>query len=173
MRDPRPRPVFAEAGVELDDGVDGAAVGGESPHEQLVGSRVPATSAIIASVSVSCPPSHCHVVSSVAVFGRYRRAIDRGRHAPGPSWKLPAFGATDESAEHGLSVEAGDAHPVDGAVGSDERGGAGVADESVVLDRTLDPGARSGAMSVRREEQPERDAVGEVRGDRDGGVCGP
>ena len=50
--------------------------------------------------------------------------------------ELPAavLGRAEEGGEHGLGVEAGHAHPVDGAVLAHERGGVRIADECVVLD---------------------------------------
>ena len=44
-------------------------------------------------------------------------------------------GRSDQLAEYRLTIEARDAQPVDRTVGADQRGRAGVAEQSVVLDR--------------------------------------
>ena len=87
----------------------------------------PSTSAIIPSVSVE--PAAVRSPRRLEGGGAGSVATgDDGRIGPaGPSRNVPAVATANEAAEHGLAVEGGDAHPVDGAVRADQRGRAGVA----------------------------------------------
>ena len=89
--------------------------------------------------------------------------------------------SADQATEDRLPVEAGDAQPVDGAVGADERRGSGVSEQPVVLDRDvgcLSTAARSVRCRVESSGQPSfRQALSvdveqEAQGDAVGEVCG-
>ncbi len=103
---------------------------------RVVGRRRPASSATIPSVSVSRAPvrlprwfrgSRCRAGSD---------AHDSVRAAAGPTRNVTAPRTADEAAEDRVAVEVRHAHPVDRSVRRDERGGAGVADQPVVADRS-------------------------------------
>ena len=100
------------------------------------GSSGRSTSATMPSVSVSRPivglPGRleCGGVGTVA-------AGDHGGGVGGGETEASGRRSADQATEHRLPVEAGDAQPVDGAVGADERRGAGVAEQPIVLDRNV------------------------------------
>jgi hypothetical protein len=134
--------VLAEAGIELDHGVNRAAGGGESAHQQA-GRQQPAADVGDHPLGQGELPARrvpgCLKGGGV---GSVAAGDDRGRsgraHAEGAR-RRPA----DQAAEHGLAVEAGDAQPVDGAVGADKCRGTGVTEQPVVLDRPHVSGPRA------------------------------
>ncbi|HYX44674.1 MAG TPA: hypothetical protein VE760_06485 [Acidimicrobiales bacterium] len=129
-------PTFAQAGVEVDDGLHRAVLRGEPSDEQARRKE-----------SAGDLGHHALGESEAAAFGRPGRLHGGGvgkvtatDDLGGPERaeaKAARGSAAHEAAEEGLTVEAGDAQPVQGAVGGDEGGGAGVAEQRVVLDGRL------------------------------------
>lgn len=134
--DPRQAMVFTETRVEFDHGVDRSAGGSEPAHQQrrrqqAAGDFGNHSFGQCEFAAVESPRRlERHGVGSVV-------ARDGGGRPGRPHGEAAGVGAAHESSEEGLAVEAGGAHPVDGAVGADECGGAGVADQPVVLDGPL------------------------------------
>ena len=125
--------VFAEAGIELDHGVNRAIGGGEPAHQQA--GRQQPTGDVGDHPLGQGEPSARRVPGCLegGGVGSVAAGDDRGRsgwpHAEGAR-RRPA----DQAAEHRLAVEAGNAQPVDGAVGADKCCGTGVTEQPVVLD---------------------------------------
>ena len=129
-----PAPI-AEARVEVDDGLDRAVGGGESAH-QHGGGQQPAADLGHHALGEGQP-------TGVGLPGRLEgggvRAVAAGHDLGGAVRRAESEASggrsADQPAEHRLTVEARDAQPVDRTVGADQRGGAGVAEQPVVLDR--------------------------------------
>ena len=126
--------VLAEAGVEVDVDVDGSAFGDQAAHQERGGEQA------------AGDLGHHGVGEGEAAPSDRPGRLDGGAVVPvaagqdlgGPSWCDPERArrrSADEPSEDGVGVEAGRAEPVDGPVAGDQRGGAGVAEQAVVLDR--------------------------------------
>ena len=133
---PRWSAPLSESRVEVDDGLDRAVGGGQSAH-QHGGGEQPAADLGHHALGEGQPtgvglPGRLEGGGVGAVAASHylggvcggKSEASRGRSA-------------DQLAEHRLTVEARDAQPVDGTVGADQRGRAGVAEQPVVLDRDL------------------------------------
>ena len=85
---------------------DGPPLAVSRRTSSVAGKSVPVTSAIIASVSVSRPSAHSHVVSSVAVPSWYT-AVDDRRGTSRTHGERARVPAADEPTEDRRPVEAG------------------------------------------------------------------
>ena len=148
-RCPAPIP---ESRVEGDDGLDRAVGGGESAHQHGGGEQAPADLGHHA-LGEGQP-------TGVGLPGRLEgggvRAVAASHYLGGVCGgksEASRGRSADQLAEYRLTVEARDAQPVDRTVGADQRGRAGVAEQSVVLDRGPHRGA---GLIARRGGDPGR-----------------
>ena len=112
----------------------GAALGGQSPHEHGGGQQSAADLGHHA-FGESQPPA---VGCPGRLEGGGLRAVAAGQHGGamgGAQAEASGGRSADQATEDRLTIEAGDAQPVDGTVRADQRGGSGVTEQPVVLDR--------------------------------------
>jgi hypothetical protein len=138
--------------VEQQRRLDGAGVGGESAHEQ---GRREETAGDLAHHRLGQRERPAGGLPG-GLQRRRARAVAAGvddRRAGRAEPEAAGFGSADEAAEDRLTVEAGNAEPVDGAVRGHQRGGAGVAQHRVVLYRRHVRTPRSADRGWRRRRR--------------------
>jgi hypothetical protein len=142
--DPGPAVALSEAGIELDDGVDGSALGRQAAHQQRCRQQVPGDLGHHrlgeGESAAADRPGRLQCRGAVPVA-----AIDDPGRPRGPDPEPSGRRSADKPAEDGLAVEAGQAEPVDRALAGHERRGAGVAEQPVVLERRWPVGAHQRA----------------------------
>ena len=141
---------LSEARVELDDGVDRPSFRNEPTHEN--GRWEQPTLELGDHPFHECQP---RAIRFPGGLERRSAVLVLPPHDPfradGSDPKETGRGPADEAAEDRVAVEAGYAHPVDRSVGRDERGRAGIANESVVADR---PASRRGHVNCAFSSRP-------------------
>ena len=158
--------LFTEAGIEVDDGLNRAALHREPAHQQRC--RQQRAGDLRDHPFVERKPATLGTPGGFQAGGPRSVAADDDRGITGRAQpERSPVRAPDKATEHGCAVESGHAHPVDGTVGGNQGGGAGVPDEPVILDGRLDGrSAHGGHISVRLEQHAKGDAVHQVGGDR-------
>ena len=141
-----------ESRVEGDDGLDRAVGGGESAHQHGGGEQAPADLGHHAlgegqPTGVGLPGRLEGGGVGAVAASHYLGGVCGGKS------EASRGRSADQLAEYRLTVEARDAQPVDRTVGADQRGRAGVAEQSVVLDRGPHRGA---GLIARRGGDPGR-----------------
>jgi hypothetical protein len=128
--------LFPEPGVEVDHRVDRSIFGSEPAHHE--GGRQQRSGDLGDHRLGEREPAPVDQPGRLEAGGaRPVAAADDGGRAARAQPERAGVGPADEAPEDGLAVETGDAHPIDGPVGGDQRGGAGVADQPVVLDGSI------------------------------------
>lgn len=124
---------LAQAGIEADDGPHRSAGSAETADHQGGGQQ--AVAQLVHHRFAECQPAPAGLPGRLQ-----RRRVGpipaRGQLArPGRSHlERAGLCSADQPGEEGSAVEAGDAHPLDGALRGHQGGGAGVPDQAVVAD---------------------------------------
>ena len=123
-------------GSKLDDGRDGAVLSGDPANEQ--GRRQQHARDLGDHPFAERQAALCGAPRGLQAGGAGTVAADDdGRVTRRTQPERSGVTAAHEATEHRWAVEAGHAHPVDGTVRGDQRGGARVTEEPMVLDRSL------------------------------------
>ena len=143
-------------------------------HEQVIGVEVGRRARVAGAVLVVVPFAHRQRVDHAdpALRGHPRRLDHvRARHVAPPGGDVQAVGpdapaagaAVEQRAEHRRRVEVRHAHPLDRAVGGDERAGVAVRQEAVVGDRRERRALPKPLGPACRDELRRRDPAGAWR----------